>query len=281
MADFFSNLLLRSQAAASGMILQPRLPALFEPPAGAEEFHTPPARVEPEERITTVKQTPTPAASPSPEPPPAAQATGRPQTAPPPGPDRSLPAAVSNATNPLLLEPRPAPAPAGETPAPARVSIRLQRETVFSAGPAPKTEPLPAPVENGSTPRAGNSPENAPRATGRVLKARDETPPPEPASRIQPPPEAPIFPKIERIKPAATATFQPASQTVFTPQPGPAPRRRTEPTPPSSETVVQVHIGRIDVRAAPPPAAPQPAQTPRPRPNLSLEEYLRQREEKR
>lgn len=49
-----------------------------------------------------------------------------------------------------------------------------------------------------------------------------------------------------------------------------------------SETVVQVHIGRIEVRAITPPApAIQPAQTSRSQPKMSLDEYLRQREEKR
>jgi len=54
---------------------------------------------------------------------------------------------------------------------------------------------------------------------------------------------------------------------------GPFPTRREEAAP---APIIQVSIGRIEVRATPPPA-----QAPRPRPSapsaVSLEDYLRQR----
>jgi hypothetical protein len=53
--------------------------------------------------------------------------------------------------------------------------------------------------------------------------------------------------------------------------------------PAQNETVVQVHIGRIEVRAVTPPVAlPQPARRSIPeKPKMSLEDYLHQREKKR
>jgi hypothetical protein len=51
--------------------------------------------------------------------------------------------------------------------------------------------------------------------------------------------------------------------------------------PEANEPVVQIHIGRIEVRAMTPPASP-PASRPVPSgPKLSLDEYLHQREDKR
>jgi hypothetical protein len=47
---------------------------------------------------------------------------------------------------------------------------------------------------------------------------------------------------------------------------------------PAEETVVQIRIGRIDVHAAQPPAPSQPTRTTAPQPKMTLEDYLRRRE---
>ncbi|HEY2738787.1 MAG TPA: hypothetical protein VGK45_10305, partial [Thermoanaerobaculia bacterium] len=58
----------------------------------------------------------------------------------------------------------------------------------------------------------------------------------------------------------------------------PLPQARNEHE--TSGSVVQIHIGRIDVRAAQPPAPERrPARTAGPR--LTLESYLKRREERR
>ena len=50
---------------------------------------------------------------------------------------------------------------------------------------------------------------------------------------------------------------------------------------PEPETVVQIHIGRIEVRAVTSPAAPRTTPAVAAQPRMSLDDYLRQREEKR
>lgn len=47
------------------------------------------------------------------------------------------------------------------------------------------------------------------------------------------------------------------------------------------ESIVQIHIGRIDVRAVTTPVAPRITQVAAAQPKMSLDDYLRQREEKR
>ena len=149
----------------------------------------------------------------------------------------------------------------------ARASI--EQGPIFRAEPAAETGSAPA-RESGNMPQAGKSRINARQATGQVLQsisngARQgavESSSPGEAESLSPIRDA----SVRRVLKAMALPAQPVST--------PASR---EP-----ETLVQVHIGRIDVRAVPPPTiAPPPTRSASAQPKMSLEDYLRQREEKR
>ena len=255
MADFFSNLLLRSNTPTSGTILQPRLPSLFESHHGVDELPAPQA-----------DQTHRDVSMPDPIPAHIEQAglaaplPGRRTDGKKPSPERQSRAAFEH--NSVMASPERDPgmeiaSPTMENlsvqglPEPERtISARNQhQETVFGVESAVETETAPLLQENGKSLQRGtrlvneltvrSAAENHP--VRRALSARNN---------IQLP--------ISR---------QSAAQTEQVAQ---------------NESVVQVHIGRIEVRAITPLAPSQPVRnSPAVKAGLSLEDYLRQREEKR
>ncbi len=249
MADFFSNLILRSSPASkgAGSILQPRLPSLFEstlggtdelptpqtdlalnlPPSVPDAFSAQPEARQPAEAARPAAATVT-GASPAPKANPAAQVPSQPQAEP----VRTIRAPLAAAGN------------------------------VFSPTPAFETEV--APVR--STPQPEPGPINAPQAQGQRLSPL----------QAQPKSTDGLRPSLEQVPSKAILQPMPlAKPAPSAAQPQSAPQEH-------GETVVQVHIGRIEVRAVMPPTLPiQPAQTSRSQPKMSLDEYLRQREEKR
>lgn len=151
----------------------------------------------------------------------------------------------------------------------------IERETPIGAGPAAKTDNPTAALENGQTSQVEPRRVNAQHAEGRssfqvepvtrsieASRRVENTIRPHQNSELS----APVLKPVPASQPVSTVSRPAAAQ----PQPGQ-----------ERESVVQIHIGRIEVRAVTPPPAPRAAQPAAPQPKLSLDDYLRQREEKR
>jgi hypothetical protein len=94
---------------------------------------------------------------------------------------------------------------------------------------------------------------------------------------VQPPLPAPTAPRVAEARPAAL-THAPAARPLLVPAPLPAVVRPLPVMEKKSDAApaIQVSIGRIEVRATPPPVSA--TRTPRPAtPPTNLEDYLRQR----
>jgi hypothetical protein len=261
MADFLSNLLQRSGAvtvATPAPILQPRLPALFEATGGPEGVSAPPpAPLEPIALPAPVESRETLPRSPSSIPQAAEQPRYEHPAAPAHLPRPALPVAGSHPLlprqgKPVIDEDLPAPPP--------RRQARRNPSTAGKAENAPKrdresrpaaiVERRPVPLENQPAPA---------KPVGRQAEQH--------ATPLQ---NEPIPVKAVRESVAPQPSLPVAAR------PAASPAQLSE----ASEPVVQIHIGRIEVRAVtPPPSAP--ASRPRPSgPKLSLEDYLHQREGK-
>lgn len=152
----------------------------------------------------------------------------------------------------------------------------VERRTVNGINPAGDKKALPVPMLYPQLPRLTaaesrlqhlDSPQVGAGQEVRSPKAvteRESSPGPQ--QRVQPlVEEHTAFSLPQGTAPAARRSMRP-STPAFTPQ------REAEPT-------IKVTIGRVDVRAMmPTPPAPRPA-SPRPKPSLSLDAYLKQREE--
>jgi hypothetical protein len=285
MSDYLSNLVARTLATVP--VLQPRQPSLFEPVGGGwglgnrdwgvvAEVETAafPPPIQPT-RSETAAVTPPPTTLVQPQPVPERPLAARPEKKPAPTPSpmtireriiqqtvvekkgRLIPAAPPTAAPPrpakalavpvpAAVQPRPpSPPPA---PAPEKVNSRSQNE--------PPIRPLPTAAKQPF------APEPPLRIVERERPTSEPSPPPKPDKRqVAPPPTI-----RERILPRAAIAPPQREQAMngrYTPEPPPAP-------------TIQVHIGRIEVRATPPP--PQPAAKSGPKAALtSLDDYLRQR----
>jgi hypothetical protein len=179
--------------------------------------------------------------------------------------------------------PSPSGVPAAQTVEPERtvlahVPVPPHRQGDASdpgAGPAAKTRPARAPQEDGQTPQL-----EVPPVVPRQVKERA-------LSRL----ERDVRSDVQDHAPANTvrsrpdaASSAPVLQPVLAPRPAPAvsrPGALLAQAAQEQESVVQIHIGRIEVRAVTPPAAPRTVQATPSQPRMSLDDYLRQREEKK
>lgn len=301
MSDFFSNLLLRSKAPTSGAVLQPRLPSLFESLAGAEQLSVPapaavtndaltpetlPSPFEPARKGETIPDgKPASEISRQPLEQPRAQVVFKSNTVVI-DPEKDLGAAQpSLAQGEALVQPGPA-APAKNQPGTFSAVV---------AGPTNKTKHAPASQGDERIAPHKTTFNAAPPATqaGETSGLQKDGRSRQPAARLVYD-ESPSVQAAAQKQPARNAPQLVAQSTVsasthkavLAPQTDGTSVHKNEPQPElsaQSETVVQVHIGRIEVRAVAPPAAlPQPARRSAPEaPKMSLEEYLHQREKKR
>lgn len=146
---------------------------------------------------------------------------------------------------------------------------------------------------DGSRLSPANRTEMTDQAATKTIRLLDEVAPRGPVPGMVHQDQAPVSPAASRPNPVRSQTsssilpalpqpdssFRPMS--VSAPKPAsthPMPARRVEPAEP--ETTLHVRIGRIDVRAV---TASTPSQTaqraPKPKPGLSLDDYLKQRSE--
>jgi hypothetical protein len=139
--------------------------------------------------------------------------------------------------------------------------------TLYKSGLPPALRPTPGPAARSDV--AAQQPE-APRAAPaidvRAAKARPA--PPEP--RV--PDRKPSFPQL-LLAEAPGPSVMPMLSTPLTNNARDS-RLRIRPDAPREPTEVHVHIGRIEVIAAPEPAAPKKTQKPATRPTVPLADYL-------
>ncbi len=270
MSDFLSTLIARARGDAPGegpaSLIQPRPLARFEPASAAgwdalslsvESGAEAPARPAPGDGPSLAPPAPQPQADIGP----ADQAAPEPPaTQPPPRhapqpaarerqpSELPVPAAAESAPAPLAAQPltpqRPPAPPSGEEARPSRPP----------AAPGPAENPAPAP------------PRVQPAQTIVQQSERQTSLP----AATAPPAE-----KTTRLEPALSAPPANGLQPALSPPPP------TSAQPPAAgpEPVINVTIGRVEIRAV--AAPPPPQRTPRTEPAvMSLEDYLRRRREK-
>lgn len=296
MSNLLSSLITRTTETAvptdshQAVILQPRPRALFE-------TETPAAMLSlPIENLETAESTPQSIQPPAPAEPRRPIPEMKPATVqPPPKPVRqkqsateSAPASRPPAPPPLTASKSPPKLPAVAAPEPAPTPDRLPlMQTAVVETRLVREQPVIRPQIQRIV---------APETAVPHVKERPATSPqekPTQLARLDSPP-VPSLPQKE--SPAAKATPAAIQTTVITALAGPkaAPRRpaaivptqtvphipaeqkRPLPDADAPEPVIQVHIGRVEVRATPPETAPSPKKQ-RQLPVMGLDDYLRNR----
>jgi hypothetical protein len=250
MADYFRHLVVRSLQPQA--VVQPRLAGRYEPlqPGGPSWAAGQEAGLETDSEV---------------------QVRAQPQTRPDPAAPR--PQAVGSVLEEtrLPLQSSPEEPSPGLRPAPLQQEAGLKSVSMPELVPLPRDRaapPPPAPVP-ADEPRNENAPIAVPPAAARL-----EAPAPEPAAPASPgerspQPESPPAPPRLELKP------------ILAPAPlvGQPERPREAPVPPAVEPapVVNITIGRIEVRAAPPKTDALARKARSAPPVMSLEEYLKRR----
>jgi hypothetical protein len=256
MSDFLGSLVARSlnlQAnLADGNILRPRLPSMFEAPAG-DLPPAPPAAIE----DTGAKE----AEVRSPVGPPR---TSRNDQRPSPGPRERpvhMPPSIPTERLPVGDIASPSAGRGVTEDCPAQEARPGQGESWRTAQRPPaarETRGIPVVVTV-----AKHDPTSPAQSSARVQSAGAKSARPDEPALL--PLQKSVHPERERAAGLSGSTTGPA--------PGRGERIQTE----SAPSAVRIHIGRIEVRAVAPPPVPARKQVPF-RPKLSLDDYLRRRD---
>ena len=250
MSNYLNNIVARSMNVAE--VVQPRLPQLFEP-ANSFVAERPDTALQVEVQSSwpttanEISETPARHSAHAEAPPPASYLEP-PRHLSQPNPFHSEePRQVSTSTPP----PIPIPAIDAETESLPRLNVNDEGAVTFDRRSA--TQPAPLATQSRRIIQQP-TPDSAPSATVRPSSTRVSAPARDARSRT-------------------TAMLPPpASHSLLSPT---APVSQVEQQPPT----VKITIGRIDVRAVMPPAQPAATSRGRAKPALSLEGYLKQREE--
>lgn len=300
MTDFFGNLFLRSNPSAktSAAILQPRLPSLFESTRGADEIPSPrpdavvresfsPGSAHPAEHGTKEDADLPGHAStvtahiPENHPEPkqknnlrviVSEKDAR-MFAPPEAHEKPLPStpnktqeALTKALNQTIIPINDTrQAAVSDARPPDQLPVHVEREVTFSAQPTGKTDITPGTQENRQTPQMEIRSVKSEESDGN-LPVQNR------------PAEYTLQPHLEPAAP------QPILKPVLTPQPISVVSQGVAAQPQQAqehESVVEIHIGRIEVRALTPPTPPPAVRAALSKPKMSLDDYLLRREEKR
>ena len=271
MSDFFSRLAERAlgQAETAQPVLAPRfaVPALVEVEAGAPQ---PESATWPQKRREAFEPDPV---SIAPEVPPEIPAPVHTRPLSTQEPEQKFTSAPERSQPEVHSLPAAPPEPAGRPLANARGSetVVLSRDrevAVFIESVASPEPDVPEPVN------VVQPPPHPPKAPARALvhppAVPQVSPPPRAAIRVEP--SAPPRPTEIAGAPPPPPPQQPVPIHVPPPVERPQAHPEVEMAAPAARDV-NVHIGRIEIRAAAPPAPP----APRPRTTLSLAEYLKMR----
>jgi hypothetical protein len=270
MMDFLTALLDRTLDRAP--VLERRRPSLFEPsggigpsPAPLEEFveeveaAAPAQPLRPE--IANAAPSSQPVAAVGETPPPVARAAPSPPTAAPPALERPAPGETSR-----FREAPPQSAPAVTVKRIETTERIIERETEIVRL-VKDGAPLAGTQQERARPRGAPPIEPRPvRTKHDIVETR--------TGRREPslkPPDAPALVRPAKAAPPAPVLAAPARPAMRPLQPAPAREQEHR----SAEPAIHVTIGRVEIRAVPPPpgaAAAKPAT-----PKLKLEDYLRAR----
>lgn len=248
MSNYLNNIVARSMNVAE--VVQPRLPQLFEP---ANSY----VAERPDSALQVEVQPSWPTAPNEIAETPAKHSVHA--EAPPPAPRFEPPRPLSQ-PNPFHSEesrqistPTPPPIPAMDAEPESLPHLNVNDEGVVTFDRRSATQPVP-PATQSRRITQQPVPGSAPSATVRLSSTR-------------------VSVSARDARPRTTAMLQPpASQPLLS---STAPVNQVEQQPPT----VKITIGRIDVRAVMPPAQPAATSRGRAKPALSLEGYLKQREE--
>ncbi|MBX3057990.1 MAG: hypothetical protein KF770_16105 [Anaerolineae bacterium] len=289
--SYLDNLVARQLPETA--VIQPRPVSLFEPWPGATPLF--PASVTGEEAtaVSSPDMHPLPRPQTSPTPAPARQ------TAPEPAAPTPIPVAPAAAALPRPF-PMPTLKPASSEPAQPPQNQPPVNDAPAATPPAPPRQPAPTPatpVIVASAPSHNQAEPEPARETHPSVIIREqitllrhvaESPAPPAPALVEIVREQPIQP-LPPVAAAPVGVPEPASQPTtdpaairpeqikpFIPANGRAPHHPPPVTPPEPAPTVHITIGRIEVRATPPPPAKAAQKQPR-TPVLSLDDYLRQR----
>ena len=288
MKDFLSQLVARSTAPA--LAVRPRLPSRFEAAsetAGITAFpseSTPSAPSEPTASPARTSRTsphngnrqPAP---PTPAEPEASIASPSPQTAPPPLQNHALSRSSASATiQPASAEVHSSKqeAPSSPSPSPAHKTPIANARPNSATTPPPKTplfQPsLDSDIQPPKSPRPDSVSEGASQ-TAAVSVAKPQPVSPTPLASATPPAAASSLRSQSQISNLKSQIPRPIARPAIATRPTPSMPQTAPATP--APPVVQITIGRVELRAIVTPASPRAL--PPPAPKLGLDEYLRQR----
>jgi hypothetical protein len=260
MADFLNSLLLRSTGESSATaILQPRLPSLFEPLQGMENNITPPPDLIEQENLQSPDE-PSVTVFPTLEPP---NLTGKPS-------QQRTRQSIDPSIQPMKTVPH--------TEKPQRTILpRNENEILSETKPKMKMDNNSREEEHESNLHTGISPktklvsenQNHVGSAKETLQAKSITV--LASSHIETEPHRDIEPHPVPIELKPKSVLQPISVSSHLPKTYQLEQTQRN----ESERTVEIHIGRIEVRAMPAPA-PIKRQTPQAS-AMSLEEYLKSR----
>ena len=189
----------------------------------------------------------------------------------PPEPERRSPETSVSPAPPVPAKAAEAPRTALVPPEAPLLALAPPREQAIQtpASPRPAPEPPPEPAAPFS-PQQDDRPREAPEMV-RVIAAPPPSPPPftisseTPEERITAPPVQPPLP-APAPPPAKPAVVEPVLLAPISPPPEtPAALHALDEARPPEEPRIEVRIGRIEIRQAPPPPLPAPAPRREPR----------------
>ncbi len=260
-------------------VIQPRPVSLFEPWPGTAPLFPAPVTGEEAAAVSPPAAHPLPRPQTPPIPSPTMQSAQQPAlpTPAPPAPQAALPPPLPPTPTLRPTSPEPARQPRKQPPvndAPAAIQPALPRQPAPT--PVTPVNVTPASPYHQAEPQLVKEthPPVIIREQITLLKPVTETPTPLTLPLVETVREQPIQPSPPVV--AAPATIRPEHIRPFTPANGRSANHQLPGTQPEPATTVQITIGRIEVRATPPPPAKVEQKQLR-TPVLSLDDYLRQR----
>jgi hypothetical protein len=261
-------------------VIQPRPVSLFEPWPGTAPLFPAPVTGEEETAVSPPAAHPLPRSQTPPIPSPTMRAAQQPAspTPAPPAPQTALPPPLPPTPTLRPTSPELARQPRKQPPvndAPAAIQPALPRQPALTPATPVNVTPASSPHQAAPQPAKETPTPFIIREQITLLKSMTEMSASSTPMLVEIVREQPIQPLP--LVTAAPAAIRPEQIKPFIPANGRSANHQPPVTPPPEPApTVQITIGRIEVRATPPPPAKAEQKQPR-TPVLSLDDYLRQR----